>query len=76
MFGNCSGHWVRTLNTSFHTHFWVLIVKKKKKKERKEERDIKYNEKDTFIPIFNSEKGEVGNRGLTEVTSGELSDTL
>ena len=75
MFGNCSGHWVRTLNASFHIHFWVLIVKKKKK-ERKEERDIKYNEKDTFIPIFNSEKGEVGNRGLTEVTSGELSDNL
>ena len=75
MFGNCSGHWVRTLNASFHIHFWVLIVKKKKK-ERKEERDIKYNEKDTFISIFNSEKGEVGNRGLTEVTSGELSDNL
>ena len=75
MFGNCSGHWVRTLNASFHIHFWVLIVKKKKK-ERNEERNIKYNEKDTFIPIFNSEKGEVGNRGLTEVTSGELSDNL
>ena len=75
MFGNCSGHWVRTLNASFHIHLWVLIVKKKKK-ERKEERDIKYNEKDTFTPIFNSEKGEVGNGGLTEVTSGELSDNL
>ena len=49
-------------------HFWVLIVKKKKKKERKEERDIKHNEKDTFTPIFNGEKGEVGNGGLTEVT--------
>ena len=69
MFGNCSGHWVRTLNASF----WVLIVKKK---ERKEERDIKYNEKDTFIPIFNSEKGEVGNRDLTEVPSGGLSDNF
>ena len=76
MFGNCNGHWVRTLNASFHIHFWVLIVKKKKKKERKEERNIKHNEKDTFIPIFNSEKGEVGNGGLTEVTSGELSDNL
>ena len=71
MFGNCNGHWVRTLNTSF----WVLIVKKKKK-ERKEERDIKYNEKDTFIPIFNSEKGEVGNGDLTEVTSSGLSDNF
>ena len=59
MFGNCSGHWVRTLNASFHIHFWVLIVKK----ERKEERDIKYNEKDTFTPIFNGEKGEVGYGG-------------
>ena len=58
MFGNCSGHWVRTLNASFHIHFWVLIVKKK---ERKEERDIKYNEKDTFILIFNSENREMDN---------------
>ena len=57
-------------------HFWVLIVKKKKKKERKEERDIKHNKKDTFTPIFNGEKGEVGNRGLTEVTSGGLSDNF
>ena len=45
-----------------------------KKKERKEERDIKYNEKDTFTPIFNDEKGEVGYRCLTEGTSGGLSD--
>ena len=51
-----------------------MFYVKKKKKERKEERDIKYNEKDTFIPIFNGEKGEVGNRGLTEVTSSRLSD--
>ena len=63
------------LNASFHIYFWVLIVKKKKK-ERKEERDIKYNEKDTFTPIFNGEKGEVGNVGLTEVTSGGLSDNF
>ena len=48
----------------------------KKKKERKEERDIKYNEKDTFIPIFNGEKGEVDNRSLTELTSGGLSDNF
>ena len=46
--------------------------KKKKKKERKKERDIKYNEKDTFTPIFNGEKGEVGNKGLIEATSGGL----
>ena len=76
MFGNCNGHWVRTLNASFHIHFWVLIVKKKKKKERKKERDIKYNEKDTFTLIFNGEKGEVGNGGLTEFASGGLSDNF
>ena len=49
---------------------------KKKKEERKEERDIKYNEKDTFTPIFNCEKGEVGNRGLMEATSSGLSDNF
>ena len=46
----------------------------KKKEERKAERHIKYNEKDTFTTIFNSEKGEVGYRCLTEDTSSELSD--
>ena len=50
--------------------------KKKKKKERKKERDIKYNEKDTFTPIFNGEKGEVGNKGLIEATLGGLSDNF
>ena len=50
------------------------VKKKKKKKERKEERDIKYNEKDAFIPIFNSEKREVGYRCLMEIISGGLSD--
>ena len=75
MFGNCSGHWVRTLNASFYIHLWVLIVKRKKN-ERKEERDIKYNKKDTFTPIFNGEKAEVGNGGLMEATSGGLSDNF
>ena len=60
--------------------FWyfsfTFYVKKKKKNERKEERDIKYNEKDTFTPIFNGEKGEVGNKGLIEATSGGLSDNF
>ena len=51
-------------------------MKKKKMNERKEERYIKYNEKDTFTPIFNGEKEEVGNGGLTEATSGELSDNF
>ena len=50
--------------------------KKKKKKEKKEERDIKYNEKDTFTPIFNGENGEVVNGGLTEATSSGLSDNF
>ena len=53
-----------------------MFYVKKKKKERKEERDIKYNEKNTLIPIFNGEKGVVGNWGLTEVTSGGLSDNF
>ena len=55
--------------------FYVKKKKKKKKnKERKAERDIKYNEKNTFIPIFNGEKGEVGNGGLTKAILGGLSD--
>ena len=29
-----------------------------------------------FTPIFNGEKGEVGNGGLMEVTSGGLSDNF
>ena len=54
----------------------MFYVKKKKKKERKDERDIKYNKKDTFTHIFNGEKGEVGNGGLTEVTLGGLNDNF
>ena len=53
-----------------------MFYVKKKKNERKEERDIKYNEKDTFTPIFKGEKGEVGNEGLTEATLGGLSDNF
>ena len=49
---------------------------KKKKNERKEERDIRYNEKDTFTPIFNGEKVEVGNGSLMEATSSGLSDNF
>ena len=49
---------------------------KRKKNERKEERDIKCNKKDTFTPIFNGEKAEVGNGGLTEATLGGLSDNF
>ena len=44
-----------------------------KKKERKEEKDIKYNEKDTFTSIFNAKKGERDYGCLTESTSGGLS---
>ena len=57
-------------------YFSFTFYVKKKKKEIKEERDIKYNEKDTFTPIFNGEKGEVGNGGLTEATSGGLSNNF
>ena len=58
--------------TCFLIFFFYVYVKKKK--ERKEERDIKYNEKDTFIPIFNSENGKVGYRCLTKCTSDGLSN--
>ena len=57
-------------------YFSFIFYVKKKKKERKEERDIKYNEKDTFTPIFNGEKGKVGYGCLTEGTSGGLSNTF
>ena len=53
-----------------------MFYVKKKKKERKEERDVKYNKKDTFTLIFNGEKGEVGYGGLMEGTSSGLSDTF
>ena len=53
-----------------------MFYVEKKKKERKEEKDTKYNEKDTFTPIFNGEKGELGNGGLTKVTLGGLSDNF
>ena len=56
--------------------FMFYVKKKKKKNERKEESDIKYNEKDTFTPIFNSDKGEMGYECLTEDTSSGLSDTF
>ena len=56
--------------------FMFYVKKKKKKNERKEESDIKYNEKDTFTPIFKSDKGEMGYEYLTEDTSSGLSDTF
>ena len=51
-----------------------MFYVKKKNKERKEERDTKYNEIDTFTPIFNGKKGEVGYGCLTDGTSDGLSD--
>ena len=51
--------------------FYILCEEEEGEKRGKRH---KYNEKDTFTPIFNGEKGKVGNRGLTEVTSGGLSD--
>ena len=43
---------------------------------REKRRETKYNKKDTFTPIFNGEKAEVGNGGLMEATSGGLSDNF
>ena len=57
-------------------YFSFTFYVKKKKNERKEDRNIKYNKKDTFTPIFNSEKGEMDNGGLTEATSSWLSDNF
>ena len=53
-----------------------MFYVKKKKNEKKEERDIKYNEKDTFTPIFNGENGDVDKEGITEVISDGLSDNF
>ena len=53
-----------------------MFYAKKKKKKRKEERDIKYNEKDTFIPIFTDKRERWVIGGLTEVTLGRLSDNF
>ena len=41
---------------------------KKKVKKRRGKRDIKYNEKNTFNPLFKGKKGETGNDSLIEVT--------
>ena len=57
-------------------YFSFTFYVKKKKNDRKEDRNIKYNKKDTFTPIFNGEKGDVGYGGLTEGTLGGLSDTF
>lgn len=42
----------------------------------KMERGIKHNEKDTFTPPFNGEKGEMGNSYLIESTLGGLSENF
>ena len=55
--------------------FYVLCDEEEEEGEKRGERH-KYNEKDTFTPIFNGEKGEVGYRGLTDGTSSRLSDTF
>ena len=69
--GICSHGFVALFVTLYWFSFMFYM---KKKNERKEERDIKYNEKDTLIPIFNGVKADVGNGGLTKATSGGLSD--
>ena len=58
--------------TCFFIFFFYVLCEEEE--GEKEDRDIKYNEKDTFTPIFNGEKGEVGN--LTEATSGGLSNNF
>ena len=47
--------------------------KKREKRGKKKERDIKHNEKDTFTPPFNGEKGEMGNECLIKSTFNRLS---
>ena len=47
--------------------------KNEKREEKKKERDIKHNEKDTFTPPFNGEKGEMGNECLIKSTFNRLS---
>ena len=42
--------------------------RKKKVKKRRGKRDIKYNEKNTFNPLFKGKNGETGNDSLIEVT--------
>ena len=72
--GICSHGFVALFVTLYWFSFMFYM---KKKNERKEERDIKYNEKDTFIPIFNNEKGKVGCGCLTEgISIGDLSDNF
>ena len=58
--------------TCFFIFFFYVLCEEEE--GEKEDRDIKYNEKDIFTPIFNGEKGDVGYRCLTEGISGELSD--
>lgn len=48
-------------------------IKKTRKEGGKKERDIKHNEKDTFTPPFNGEKGEMGNECLIKSTFNRLS---
>ena len=47
----------------FVTVGYLLCFMQRRRRRREKRREAKYNEKDTFIPIFNDEKREVGNRG-------------
>ena len=60
--------------TYFFIFFFYVLCEEEE--GEKEDRDIKYNEKDIFTPIFNGEKGDVGYGGLTEGTLGGLSSTF
>ena len=72
--GVCSHGFVALFVTIGVLVFFYVLCEEEEEGEKRG--DIKYNEKDTFIPIFTDEKGEVGNGGLTEVTSSGLSDSF
>ena len=46
--------------TCFLIFFFYVLCEEERRRREKEESGIKYNEKDTLIPIFKGEKGEVG----------------
>ena len=60
--------------TYFLIFFFYFLCEEEEGEKRGERH--KYNEKDTFTPIFNGEKGKVGYGCLTEGTSGGLSNTF
>ena len=72
--GVCSHGFMALLVTVGVLVFFYVLCEEEEGEKRGERH--KYNEKDTFTPIFNGEKGEVRNKGLIEATSGGLSDNF